>query len=78
MDKATFDAKVYELIGRLPESLIEECNRLFKCGGIDTEHYPDDYILPRVIFTVALENIQSQYFPPNPGNLKEIRNLRKF
>lgn len=78
MVKAEFDAKLYELIGRLPEMLKQECDRLYKCGGVDIDAYEDDYRLPKIILMVALENTASQYVPLHISDCKAARNLKKF
>lgn len=78
MDKAEFDAKIYEMIGRVPEALKLECDRLWRSGGVDTTRFENDYRLPKVILTVALETLAYKYMPMSELDKKDIKNLRHF
>jgi hypothetical protein len=81
MEKALFKAKIDEMIPDLMEGIRKECNRLFDCGGIDTtKEREGDYVLPKMILTIAIENQVNQYMMPNPSmaHKKELSNLRHF
>jgi hypothetical protein len=75
---AEFETKIYEMIGRLPEALKKECDRLWKSGAIDPEKFGDDYRLPKAILTVALENMACQWMPMSDDLRKDVKNLRHF
>ena len=73
-----FMKKTVEMSKSLEGKIQEECSRLAKCGGVDLEAHPDDYILPRIIITVALENLSGTYLPDKPKYKRAVRNLRHF
>ena len=77
MEKALFKEKVDAMIPDLVEGIRRECDRLYECGGIDPPSYENNYILPKIIFTVALETQARQYSPPD-NYQKNILNLRHF
>lgn len=73
-----FKGNTDTLIEELSERTKSECIRLFQSGAVDTSEYACDFILPRIILTVALENIASGYAPLHPDHKREILNLRHF
>ena len=74
MTKTQFTKKTRGLIKNL--DIIKECERLFDSGGIDTKSYEDNYKLPKIILSVALENnVASLIFP---GWKPERENLKHF
>ncbi len=57
------------------EYLEQETDRLLRCGAVDLDG--PGYV-PRVVWTVALENAAKAFFPLHPGDKKEVANLRHF
>jgi hypothetical protein len=56
----------------------KEALRLFRCGGVDTVSFGDDYTLPKICLHVALGNCAKQYSPLGPEAIKAARNLKHF
>jgi len=78
MDKAFFKQKVDSMLPELMEQIRKEVVRLYECGGVDTDSFSDDYALPKICLTVAIENQVHQYMPLDSGYKSEVTNLRKF
>lgn len=78
MDKALFKEKVDSMMPDLTEGIRRECDRLYESGAVDTGAFEDNYLLPKVILTVAIENQVRQYNGATSQLKKEIRNLRHF
>jgi hypothetical protein len=78
MQKEQFDAKIEELLARTVKSVRADCSRLFASGAIDTSAYEDDYLLPKIVLSVALENAASEWFPLYEPYREQVRNLRHF
>ena len=76
MTKTQFKRKTLELIKNL--DIYKECERLFDSGGIEPDDYDDNYELPKIILTVALNNVKSSYYPTCISGREEIENLRHF
>jgi len=79
MTEEQFTKRIEELFAFGIDKMIKgECRRLFKSGAIDPENHGDDFLLPKLIMTVALQNIADQYMPSNTKVQREVRNLRRF
>lgn len=78
MDKAIFKEKVDAMMPDLIEGIRKECNRLYDSGAVDTGSYENNYALPKIILSVAIENQIRQYLPLDSKWKKEARNLRHF
>jgi len=78
MTKKEFNISLEVLLARDKDYLLKECNRLFECGGIDPEEFENDYILPKIILTVALKNLSWQYRPLSPLGKAQAKNLENF
>ncbi len=79
MEKAYFKEKIDSMIPDLIEGIRKECNRLYDSGAIDTSSYENDYVLPKIILTVAIENNARQYTPPDDKKYgREMANIRHF
>ena len=78
MNKSEFKCKVDSMIPDLTEAIRKECDRLFDCGAIDTGQYEDNYSLPKIIITVAIENQIHKYSPFTDAAKKEVKNLKHF
>lgn len=80
MTKDQLQKKIEDMLPQVQDYLQTEVVRLFNSGGIDPQSYPNpDYILPKILLTVALENCANAYRPiSNRRYAKEIANLRHF
>ena len=78
MDKMQFKEKIDGMIPDLIEGIRKECDKLFDSGGIDPKAYQNDWLLPKIILSVAIENQIWQYKPLSPEGKKEIANLKHF
>lgn len=78
MNKALFLKRVDSMMPDLIEGIKKECDKLYDCGGVDTGAYEDDFFLPKIVLTVAIENQVYQYMPLSPEGKKVVKNLRHF
>ena len=78
MDKAVYKEKIDSMMPDLIEGIRKECDRLIQTGAVDVEQYGNDYALPKICLTVAIENQIRQYRPLDKNHLKEVANLRHF
>ena len=78
MTDQEFKAKYAELVEKTKESLLKEGERLLHCGGVAVSEYEDNYLLPKIILTVALENEVDNWSPFNREDQATIKNLRHF
>ena len=78
MDRAIFKGKVDNMLPDLTKALQKECLRLFDSGGIDTSKYDTNYILPKIVLSVAIKNQVIQYRPLYKQHSKDIKNLESF
>jgi hypothetical protein len=78
MTHEQFTTKVGEMIGNLPKDIRLECDRLMRSGAIDLESYGDNYMAPKIVLFVALENITRGFRPLSDEAMEEARNLRHF
>ena len=77
MEKALFREKVDAMMPDLIDAIRKECSGLYDSGGIDTGKYQSEYILPKIILSVALESQPGQYRMFGQYK-KETANLRHF
>jgi hypothetical protein len=70
--------KIKELLKDIKPFILTESERLLKSGVIDTKTYQDNYLLPKIILTVALKNASFQYAPFHPDHKREVLNLSNF
>ena len=77
MNEKDFSEKLDELLKTFTTKAKEDAMRLYRCGGIDTESFGNDFWLPRILLTVALENAAKEC-RPGADYAKTIENLRKF
>lgn len=73
-----FAEKYEELIGKTIDNLKEEGLCLFRSGAVDPSSYENDYQLPKIILTVALEKMAREWSPHTDEGRRELANLRKF
>jgi hypothetical protein len=86
MLKKNFDRNYNEIAEEALSIIKKEGQRLVKSGAIELKNYPDNYLLPKTILVLALENCINQYsFNPESVErlhgkevLNDIRNLRCF
>lgn len=79
MDSITCKRMVDEMLPHMMMRLREEVDRLYKSGGVDTSNFKDDdYTLPKMILSIALENQANQYYPLYGQHKKDLANLRHF
>ena len=78
MNEYDFTIKIKEMITDCNEYLLKECKKLFESGGVDTSKFSNDYILPKIVLTVALNNAAYQYEPHGKEYKKDMRNLSYF
>ena len=78
MTAKQFQHRTRELIARLSAKLEKETERLYRCGGVDTESHGDDYGLPKIILTVAIENVAADFRPLYEEHRADVQNLRNF
>lgn len=78
MEKALFTEKVDSMLPSLMEAIRKECDRLYRCGGVDPASYGEDFALPKLILYVALENLGAQYKPRFTGYRRDAENLKHF
>ncbi len=80
MTREEVEIKVLDLTRNIQSELQEEVKRLLDSGAIDLDEHEDNYLLPKMLLTVALENHSQQIAPPNSWKKerKIIANLRKI
>ena len=78
MEKALFREKVDAMMPDLINAIRKECDRLYDCGGCNPPDFEDNYLLPKITLTVALERQAWQYSPLCDAHKKIVRNLRHF
>jgi len=83
MTKTQFKKKIASMKRDINQYLDSETLRLFKSGAIDIEAFEDDFLLPRIILSVALENLTKNHQEmvgrfAGPETKKELENLRRF
>lgn len=71
---------IEDLLGIIGIAAMEESRRLLNSGGIDLTSYENNYLAPKVILSVALKNILSQYSPSsfNVHAVEDCQNLQHF
>lgn len=78
MTSEQFQAKIKVLITEIGPKLETECLRLLRSGAVDTDTFADDFTLPRMILSVALETAAKEWKPFDEMHRQERNNLRKF
>ena len=78
MTEIQFKKKIKEMTKETAKKVEEESLKLFKCGGIDTKRYENNYLLPKICLYVALQNTAWQYKPLQADHLRKAKNLLKF
>jgi hypothetical protein len=59
--------------------LLRESDRLINSGGVDLlEEEKDSFFLPKIILSVALENLSEQFAPISQTGSEIAENLKEF
>ena len=75
--KQTLD-KIKKLLNTKKVYIIKEAERLLNTGAIDLESWENDYLLPRAVLYVAIENVNDD-ISLCPFDVKATaKNLEKF
>jgi hypothetical protein len=78
MTEKEFIKRVKEMQKTIKVYIEKESLRLFNCGGVDVSKYSDGFLLPKIILSVTLKNISTQYRPFAKQQLEDMRNLKHF
>ena len=79
MNQQVYDEKLSVLILEALPRIQLRASRLYGSGGINHDKYEDDYILPRICLSVALEEAAASLIPADWVKARrEIANLRHF
>ena len=78
--KTDCNLRVREMVRIHRKWLIDECERLYKSGGINPYDYQNgQYALPRILLHVALKNLADKVISYELGKDKKvINNLKHF
>lgn len=78
MTEKQFMKKIKVLYKQNKKCIEQESIRLFKSGGVDTEEYGDNFALPKIIFTCALQRLASAYEVMSRTHKEEVEELQNF
>ena len=78
MKKAECLTKIREMLKDVRGSAIAKADHLLKSGAINLDSYENNYLLPKIILTVVLEDIAGAYAPLTRKSKADVRNLRHF
>jgi len=78
MTEKQFIKKVKESLKENRCYIEKESLRLFRSGGVDIQRYENNFMLPKIVLTVAYKNLSFQYLPLNKDGEKEVKNLEHF
>ena len=78
MTKNQFRKKYRELVKTTAKDLIERGEKALKCGGFEIESYTDDFILPKIVITAAIENAKYNFRPLLSEHRAVVKNLTYF
>ena len=70
--------KVEEMINDDKDYLLQTCQRFLNSGAINKEKYEDNFVLPKIIYYAALQELMFQRKPLAPEHQKEAKNLAHF
>lgn len=77
MTKKQTTQKIKAMVKSYNEALLQECERLLNCGGVDVESYANDFKLPKIILQVATSNINYKFTVSSEAQ-KDVENLKNF
>ena len=78
MNKKDFKEKVERLAELHRQVVVHKALFLFQSGAINTDAYFEDFLLPKIILTSALEACKLEFYPLSDKARAEIENLNKF
>lgn len=78
MKEKDFIKKINSMLPGCKKVIQKESLRLFKSGGIDTNSFENNYVLPKIILLVTLENLSKEFYFLGENNKKDLKNLRNF
>jgi hypothetical protein len=70
--------KVKEMAAQVRDHLIMRTEQLFKSGAINPPDFEDDYQLPKILLTAALEWEADQWRPFDKKMRAKVKNLSYF
>jgi hypothetical protein len=72
-------SKVRQLLRKdLSKIIGAKCLELFNSGAIDKESYGNDYLLPKAVLYVALEEVRQSIRPVSDEGKDAVKNLQHF
>lgn len=78
MTKEQFEERIDRLLENAIPAIKGKCLQLFSSGAEDVTAYPDNFVLPKLIFTAALQYEATQYTTCDKNEKKILRNLSHF
>ena len=78
MTRKQAQKKLRSMMPDLRRYLFKETDRLAASGGIDLNRFDDDFIVPKILLTAALQNAAFQYGPYLDDHKKAVKNLSHF
>lgn len=73
-----FEEKFDAMLPELMQKIREKAKKLFYSGGVDTDSYEDNFLLPKIILTAVLKHQAFQYEPHTKEDKKVVKNLEHF
>ncbi len=58
--------------------ILKETERLLNSGGVNLDDYEDEFLLPKVLLTVACKSLVAQYSPYSDRGKADVKNLAHF
>jgi len=55
--------KIRSMMKECHRGILKECEHLLRSGAIDLEEAEDNFVVPKIVLTVALKNESFQYSP---------------
>lgn len=73
-----FRQKVHELKGEVSKLIDNRMEKIIKSGCIDFEAYDNDYILPKIFISAVGSEIEHQFKPYSPNDIRSVNNMKHF
>jgi hypothetical protein len=78
MTKNQFKKKYRELVKNVSVELIQRGEAALKSGAIEISDFGDDYALPKIVITAALNTATYSYRPHHPEHKDMVKNLNNY
>jgi hypothetical protein len=78
MTPTQFRRKYRELANQAHARLLEKAEAAIKSGAIEFGDFANDYALPMIVLTTALESAVYDWLPVSPAHRKHVENLACF